>query len=364
MKVALVLPNLRGGGAERVTLTLAGEFASRGIEVDIVLMCSEGELIDQVPNAVRIVDLHTARIRQVPLAFARYLRQERPEAVIANIWPLTTACIAARSISRSKARLVVCDHQVLSRAYLEKGRWHEILLRTSIVALYPHADARVTVSAGVADDLAALSGIPRSRFDVIYNPIVVLPPVIGAETTVDAAWRGWQGKRIISVGTLKRVKNLALLVRAFAQLVERVNARLMILGEGSLRGELAALAHELKIADKLLMPGFIADPAPFYRSSDLFVLSSDNEGFGNVIVEAMACGIPVVSTDCPFGPAEILDNGRYGCLVPVGDVDALATALAAALAAAPDREALKRRAAEFSPGRAVDQHLALLFPSK
>ena len=364
MRIALVAPNLAGGGAERVTLTLAEEFAARGITVDIVLMRAEGELLSQVPNAIRIVDLQAPRIRQVPLAFARYLRQERPEAVIANIWPLTTACIAARTIAMSKARLVVCDHQVLSRAYVESGQWHELLLRRSISALYPLADARVTVSAGVADDLAALSGIPRSRFDVIYNPIVVRPPVAGAETAVDAVWQGWQGKRIISVGTLKKVKNQALLVRAFAKLVERVDARLMILGEGSLRGELVALAYQLKIADKLIMPGFIADPAPFYRSADVFALSSDNEGFGNVIIEAMACGIPVVSTDCPFGPAEILENGRYGCLVPVGDVDSLATALAAALAAQPDREALKRRAAEFSPERAADQLLALLFPSK
>lgn len=364
MKIALVAPNLAGGGAERVTLTLAEEFASRGISVDIVLMRNEGDLLGQVSNAVRVVDLQTPRIRQVPFAFGRYLRQVRPDAVIANIWPLTTACIAARAITLSKTRLVVCDHQVVSNAYLEKGHWHEVLLRRSISALYPLADARVTVSAGVANDLSAFTGMPRSCFDVIFNPIIVKPPVAGAATAVDAVWQGWQGKRIISVGTLKKVKNQALLIHAFAQLVEGLDARLMILGEGSLRGELVTLAHQLKIAHKLILPGFFADPAPFYRSADLFVLSSDSEGFGNVIIEAMACGLPVVSTDCPFGPAELLESGRYGRLVPVADGDALATAMAAALAAVPDRETLKRRAAEFSPDRAADQYLALLFPPK
>lgn len=362
-KLSLVLPDLTGGGAERVMLTLAGEFAARGIAVDIVLMRREGELLDQAPQTVRIVDLKAPRGRQVPLAFARYLRAEKPDAVIANMWPLTTACIAARSIARSKARVVVCEHNMLSRAYVSNGPVHAVFMRRSIAALHPLADARVAVSSGVADDLAALSGIPRARFEVIHNPIAVRPPVAGAEAVVDAAWQGWRGKRILSVGTLKQQKNQALLIRAFARLVETVDARFMILGEGTLRGELEALTRRLGVADRVLMPGFHPDPAPFYRSADLFVLSSDYEGFGNVIVEALACGIPVVSTDCPSGPAEILDNGRYGRLVPVGDVDALAAAMHAALAADHDREALKRRAAEFFPEKAAQKYLRLLFPA-
>ena len=345
-----------------MTLTLASEFTSRGIEVDIVLMSCDGELLDQVPETVSVVDLKATRIRQVPLAFARYLDKQKPSAVIANMWPLTNACIVARFIAKSKARLVVCEHVTLSNSYRDWGLVHRIFLRQSIAALYPLADARVSVSTGVASDLSALAGISRSRFDVIYNPIVIRSPSSSAAAEVDAAWRGWSGKRILSVGTLKKQKNQAILIRAFSRMVEKDDARLMILGEGFLRDELESLARELGIYEKVLLPGFFMDPAPIYGSANLFVLSSDYEGFGNVIVEALACGLPVVSTDCPSGPAEILENGRYGRLVPVRDAEALAKAMGEALAADHDLEALKRRAAEFSPERAADQYLALMFP--
>lgn len=358
------MPNLVPfGGAERVSITLAEQFIKLGHELDFVLCWEKNDLNGIIPTSARVINFDISRIREFPCPFARHLRTEQPDAVIANMWPLTTACIAARSIARSKARVVVCEHNMLSRAYVSNGPVHAVFMRRSIAALHPLADARVAVSSGVADDLAALSGIPRARFEVIHNPIAVRPPVAGAEAVVDTAWQGWRGKRILSVGTLKQQKNQALLIRAFARLVETVDARFMILGEGTLRGELEALTRRLGVADRVLMPGFYPDPAPFYRSADLFVLSSDYEGFGNVIVEALACGIPVVSTDCPSGPAEILDNGRYGRLVPVGDVDALAAAMHAALAADHDREALKRRAAEFFPEKAAQKYLRLLFPA-
>jgi glycosyltransferase involved in cell wall biosynthesis len=361
-RVSLVLPNLAGGGAERVTLTLASEFLARGMAVDLVLMKNEGELLDQVPPGARVVDLKTPRTRQVLLAFAQYLSAERPDAVIANMWSLTIACIAARILARSDARLMVCDHVTLTNAYRSWGVGTAFFMRTSIAGVYPFADVRVAVSSGVADDLAALSAIPRGRFDVIHNPITVRPPAAGEDATVNSAWQGWCGKRIISVGTFKTQKNQALLLKAFARASETVDARLMILGEGSLRGDLEALAARLGVAERILMPGFFPDPAPFYRAADLFVLSSDYEGFGNVIVEALACGCPVVSTDCPSGPAEILENGRFGRLTPVGDAEALAAAMSESLAADHDRELLQRRAEDFSPERAADKYLALLFP--
>jgi glycosyltransferase involved in cell wall biosynthesis len=361
-RIALVLPDLGGGGAERVTLTLADEFVARGIAVDIVLMRWKGAFLEQVPQTLRLVDLKAPQVRQVPLAFARYLRAETPDAVIANMWPLTTTCIIARALAGSKARILVCEHAPLSNMYRHWGWLHGFLLRRSIAAFHPFADVRAAVSSGVADDLAAMTGIDRTRFDVVYNPVAVRLPASGGEAAVGGAWQGWTGKRIIAVGTLKEQKNQALLFHAFARLLETVDARLMLLGDGPLRGTLEALACKLGLADKIFMPGFIADTSPFYLTADLFVLSSDYEGLPTVLIEALAYGLPAVSTDCPSGPAEILESGLWGRLTPVGDAQALAAAMAESLAAEHDCEALKRRAADFSPGRVAEQYLQLLFP--
>ena len=225
---------------------------------------------------------------------------------------------------------------------------------------YRLAHSRVGVSAGVATDIAALSGLRRGAFDVIHNPVPPRPaPSAQAMERAEALWSGERGARIVTVGSMKAQKNHPLLLRAFARL-DRPEARLMFVGDGAGRDALVSLAQELGVADRVILAGFHPDPTPFYHSADLFVLSSDYEGFGNVIVEALACGTPVVSTDCPSGPAEILENGRFGRLVPVGDVAALAQAIGAALDAPVDGDALKRRAADFAPQIAARQYLDLL----
>ena len=163
------------------------------------------------------------------------------------------------------------------------------------------------------------------------------------------------------MGTLKEQKDHRTLIRAFARLSRDFNAKLTILGEGPLRAGLESLIAELGLQSRVSMPGFVVDPYPWLRSADLFVLSSQYEGFGNVIVEALECGVPVVSTDCPSGPAEILENGRYGRLVPVDDVVALATAMSASLAELHDREKLMKRATAFSVRNISDQYLSYFF---
>ncbi|UWX04047.1 glycosyltransferase [Pseudoxanthomonas sp. NC8] len=177
-----------------------------------------------------------------------------------------------------------------------------------------------------------------------------------------AAWAGGAHKRVLAVGMLKTPKDFPLLIRAFSLLRAQVDARLLILGEGTERARLEKLVHELGLQGMVMLPGYVADTAPFYAQSDLFVLSSDHEGFGNVIVEALEQGCPVVSTDCPSGPREILTDGRCGRLVPVGDVAALAAAMQESLASAHDHDALRARAQDFSVSRISDQYLDLLLP--
>jgi glycosyltransferase involved in cell wall biosynthesis len=363
-RIAFLLPNLRGGGAERVAVNLARSFLDRGFAVDMVLACAEGELLPLLPSEVTVVDLKAKRFRSALLPLARYLRQRRPDALQARMWPLTVIAILARRLARVSTRLVVSDHIALSRQYGHAATTFAVLKATTRW-LYPSADVRLLVSEGAADDLAALSGLPRDSLEVVYNLIPPLPaPSPAAQGEADALWASDGAVRIISVGTLKHQKNHALLIRAFALLRREQRARLMIVGEGECRGELIALAAAEGVADDVLLPGFRREPWPLVATADLFVLSSDYEGFGNVLIEAMRLGVRVVTTNCPSGPAEIIDHGRYGQLVPPQDAAALAEGMKRALAADHDPELLRRRADTISGSTVVDRYLELLLGRK
>ena len=230
--------------------------------------------------------------------------------------------------------------------------------------LQPRADALLAVSRGAADDLAQFAGLPPGSVQAQYNPIVARAPRAASNTPAERETAWWHGdqRRLLAVGTLKAVKDFPTLLRAFALLREQVDARLLILGEGEERPALESLIQALGLTDVVELPGFVVDPTPYYARADLFVLSSTHEGFGNVIVEALDHGVPVVSTDCPSGPREILQDGKYGTLVPVGDVDALAQAMLAALHAPHDPTALKARARDFAVDTIADQYLDHLLP--
>lgn len=355
-RIAFLLPDFRIGGAERVALSLIEALVKRGIEVDLVLLRREGELLKLLPPRVHLVPLDAGRIRQAIRPLAAYLRARRPDALQARMWPLTIAAIIARLVARSKARLVVSDDNNLARAYA--GR--PLMVRAigwSMRLFYPLADVRLSVSGDLAGQLARLSGLDRSRFTIVGNPVATPPAGTEPTAEIERLWTGTE-RRIITVGSLKRQKNHALLLRAVARLDRPAN--LMIVGEGELRGELERLARELGIADWVAMPGSTLDIWPYYASARLFVLSSDYEGFGNVLVEALAMGLPVVSTDCESGPREILNGGRFGRLVPVDNAEALSAAIGLALTDVPDSGTLMARAQAFRPEVVADRYLELL----
>lgn len=361
-KISILLPNLAGGGAERVHIDLAHEFFHGGCEVEFVLMQSQGELLEEARDSFSVIDLATPRARALPFALIRYLRRRRPDTLLAAMWPLTVIGPISARLSGHDCRVLVSEHGILSAQYRYWGRAHRAALRFSMSLGYRLAHSRVGVSAGVATDIAVLSGLHLSAFDVIHNPVPSRPaPSNQAMCDAEALWSGERGARIVTVGNMKPVKNHPLLLRAFAQF-DRPDARLMFVGDGAGRGALSSLARELGVADRVIFAGFHPDPTPFYQTADLFVLSSDYEGFGNVIVEALACGTSVVSTDCPSGPAEILENGKYGRLVPVRDAQALAYAMQQALVAPHDPALLKQRASDFAPEIAAKRYLELLCP--
>jgi glycosyltransferase involved in cell wall biosynthesis len=360
MLISLLLPDLRGGGAERVSVDLARAFAAMGHEAEFVLMRATGDFLPEAQCDFAVVDLAAARTRDVPWPLARYLRHRRPNALIVHMWPLTSVAVLARAMAHSRTRLLLVEHVTLSRQYLPWGRLHNFAMRASMVVTYRWADAVAAVSVGAAQDTALLAALPRGRVAVLHNPIPQRPmPLASALQRAEALWACPRGKRILTVGSLKDQKNHPLLLRAFAR-SGNVDSHLMLLGQGENAAALRGLADGLGIADRLILAGFHPDPAPFYATADLFVLSSDYEGFGNVIVEALSFGLPVVSTDCPSGPAEILEGGRWGRLSGVGDADALARAMDEALSAPLDRAALQRRAADFAPEIAARKYLQLV----
>lgn len=362
-KLSIVLPNLCGGGAERLHVNLANDWVAQGYEVEFILLRKEGELIPLLAPEIKVIGLNVYRFRNAILPLAGYLRKSSPQVVLVAMWPLTSAGVLAWLLSGRKGKLFLSDHENLSASYIAQGRVKLRYLKNVIRFSYFFADGVIAVSLGVKNDLCDLGNLKDSFVRVIYNPAALgISPKRESIRMQQTLWGSGFKYHILSVGTLKVQKDHENLIRAFALLPTRLNAKLMILGEGPLRLDLEALVLSLGLKDKVSLPGFVVDPYPWFRSADLFVLSSRWEGFGNVLVEALECGVPVVSTDCPSGPAEILEYGRYGKLVPVQDPNALASAIALSLTGKHNREALMGRAKDFSLEKIADEYLKYFFP--
>jgi len=368
--LAVFLHGLDEGGAQRRTLSLLGAFAERGLRVRLLLVDDEGPLSAAVPAGVELAVLgapwtslpvvaarRRRQVRAAIPALAAHLRRHRPRVLLAAANHVLQAALWAHALAAtSEVRLVLRVSNHLSRP----GRGRRRRTRTARTG-FDRADAIICVSRALAADVQSLH--PH-----LATPVHVLPnPVIAADVTVRAArpaghpWFDDGGPPIIlSVGRLDAQKGQATLLRAFALLLAQRPARLLLLGEGPERARLEAMVRLLDLEGAVDLPGGVDDPLPAMRRAALFVSSSAWEGLPGALIEAMACGCPVVATDCPGGTAEVMDGGRLGRLVPVGDVDALAAAMARALDAPVDPAALQARAAAFSVDAAADAMLGLL----
>lgn len=358
-RLCFFLPSLAGGGAERSFMLLANGAVARGHPVDLVLARKYGPWLAQVDPRVRVVDLEGRRTATTILPLARYLRATRPAAILSALDQANVVAVMARALSRTRPRLVVSIRLPIGVATRAGGSFRQRTTRALARRLYRAADMIVTISDGVRDDFIATFGYPPARVRTIYNPIVDAAFRERAERPAPAALPGDGVPLIVAVGRLRPVKGFDDLIRAFAGLRRGRPARLLILGEGPERPKLEALAAELGVAGDVLLPGFDPNPLPCLKAASVFVSSSVWEGFGNAVVEAMALGVPVVATRTE-GPAEILEQGRWGRLVPIGDPEAMAVALAAALDdPGPDP---RERARQFSVERSVDEYLAAALP--
>lgn len=356
-----ILPSLQGGGAERVAVNLANDWKSRGFRVDFALMEKRGEFLSSVSAGIRVHDLNAARVRDVPWRLYLYFRMRKPDVTLVHMWPLTSVAVLAWVLAGRPGKLFVCEHVGLTdhvkRDLSIPLGIAEFALRVS----HHFASGVVAVSKGAAVDLSELARLSVDRIHVIHNPVVspALEPRL-RKTSSQQLRHFWGGNfryHLITVGTLKRQKNHHLLLEVFAIVCEKLDAGLVILGDGAERSSLEALIASLGITERVRLAGFYLDPTPWLRAADLFVLSSDFEGFANVVAEALACGTPVVSTACPHGPDEILQNGKYGVLVPVGDRVALVNGIHEALNRTWDSAALQQRALDFSVPKQSENYL-------
>ena len=360
--IALFVPSLRGGGAERTMLNLACGFSEQGYKVDLVLQRAEGPFLSEVPDKVRIVDLKAKRMALGLFPLISYLRRERPHSLLSAMTHTNITALLAKRLARVGTRVVVSERNTMSITSRKGKTLRSRLLPLMAKRLYYWADVVVAVSKGVADDLANFLNFPRERIRVIYNPVITPEILQKANEPLEHPWfKLGELPVILGVGALTEQKDFPTLIRAFALVRKERPARLMILGEGGDRPKLEALVREMGLENDVSLPGFVDNPYKYMKRAAVFVLSSKWEGLPTVLIEAMACGIPVISTDCPSGPREILENGKYGVLVPVGDVERLAkTIIMYSIRKFMSEENLQTQAQKFHLECAVKEYLRIM----
>lgn len=359
-RVTVFLPSLAGGGAERTIVTVANGLAARGATVSLVLGSAVGPYLPMVRGDVQVVDIGTPSMLLAIPALARQLRQTQPLALLSAMSHANVVAAFAHRLARSRARLVLSERAHFSSILASDRNWRTRATQALMPLSYPRADAVVAVSHGVARDLQRHVALAPGRVLTIYNPVVDDQLLAQAAEPPTHPWLAPGGVPVVlAAGRLIAQKDFATLLTAFALLRAQRPLRLLILGDGELRADLLAQARQLGVADDVGLPGFEANPFAAMRRAAVFVLSSRFEGLPGVLIQAMACGTRVLATDCPSGPREVLQDGRWGALVPVGDAPALATALQATLdqTQVPD---VRTRAADFGAARAIDAYAKVL----
>lgn len=364
-RIAIYLHTLFNGGIERVMFNLIQGFLDRGITVDLVLdFLVYSPFEGLFPDRARLVKLDANNFAKRITRLSDYLRVNSPDVLLsATHFSNEVACVA-KIVSRSKTRIVLSEHTNLSSDIADSRRWiRRVLLPWTTRNIYPLADGVVAVSNGVADDMCHVSGLPRTKVQTIYNPIDRGHLLKMAQEPLDSSWFGpGQPPVILGIGRLETQKNFSNLLHAFQSVRQGREAKLVILGEGSQRERLTATIAELGLKESVSLPGFVANPVTYIAKSAVFAMSSAWEGMPVSLIEALMLGTPVVSTDCPSGPAEILDGGRYGRLVPPNDSSALASAIDAALDG--DRKpADETWLAQFDADKITEKYLDLMSSS-
>ena len=359
-RVGFILASLNVGGVEKNTLRLIKGLLNKEYKVDLLLVSNEGIYINQLDKRLNIINLNTKKVSRSIFKISEYLKKYGPLALITAKDYINIIVILASLLSKTKTKIITSTNTQVSIQLSTQKKTSKIINKWLMRMIYPFATNLVAVSMGVADDLAAIIGVNVNKIHVIYNPIVDEEIRTNENKFVDIPHIKSDDTLLVSAGRLSNEKDYPTLLEAIRIAKNKRNVKLIILGEGEQRKNLENMITRLELKDSVYLIGEVLNPYPYMKKADLFILSSRWEGFANVIVEALAVGTPVVSTDCPSGPSEILDAGNYGLLVPVGDPKSLAEGIIEALDKAWDKELLKNRANKFSVEVAVNSYLDLI----
>jgi len=360
--IAFWLPSLQDGGAQRVFLTVAGLLHERGYDTEVVVGEGRGPMRDEVPEGVPLIDLERHRLQRALPDLMRYLSRTKPRCLISTIEHANVLAVAAVRLGRHRTPIAVRTANTISLLSRKTNKPTDRVHYFMTKPLYPLADVILAPSQGAATDLERYVGVESGRVRVLPNPVVGPDLLAAARQPVDHPFFDTPDRPVVlSVGRLVEQKDHATLLDAFARTRRHHDARLMILGDGPLRPMLLARAQELGLQPGVDVdfPGFDPNPFRFMAAARLFVLSSHFEGLPGVLIQALACGTEVVSTDCPSGPREILADGAHGRLVPVRDAGALGEAMAAALAG-PARPPAPTSWSRFSHESAIGNYVTLI----
>ena len=349
------------GGVERMVLNLCEGLVALGCWVDLLQVKAHSKHLEQLPALVHVRKLNADHTLTSLPALIRYLKTEHPDALLAAKDRANQVAVLAKKVAGVPTRIVVRMGTTVSAALAGKNRWRKLFWYLPMRLIYRNADAVVAVSQGVAQDMARITGRKASDIVVIRNPVITPRIFRLAREPVPHPWlvKG-NVPVIVGIGRLTRQKDFPTLIRAFATVRSKLLCRLIILGEGKDRDDLEQLAMRLSQSEHIAMPGFVDNPYAYLKGAAMFVLSSAWEGSPNALTEALALGVPVVATNCPSGPCEILKDGAIGRLVPVGDPDALAEAMLATLSCPPDKTLLKSAVREYTAEVSSLRYLDLL----
>lgn len=359
IKHVCIYPEVLVSGIGRYAINLCEALIDQGVRVDLFLTQDIGDLKDQKPQGAKVLFGGGSTKKSLKPLFS-YLRKEKPDALITAHNHVNVSSILIKKLAFVPTQIMVTLHTAMSKDDHSLKPRVKRVTRELCRFGYPFADHIVAVSDAVAQDTAEHLSLPKNKIDVAYNPVFSPELLNHANDIPEHPFYQQDAPIFISVGRLTEQKDYFSLIKAFAILRKKQEAKLIILGEGEDRAGLEELIVKLELNNDVALPGFVSNPYAYLAASSVFVSSSAWEGLPTVVIEALAFGVPVVATDCPGGSSEILEAGRYGELVAVADVSALANAMQKTLKKTPDVPAMKARASVFSREASAKTYLRLL----